>query len=249
MRDNSAKIQEYILLKSNYSSIKKEEIRGALSFRDIQQYRNNLIYKLAGFLDILVESDLKLQQVSELFQAEAANGNGRSKGINYDQLKRMSNPEIYAAIDQYKHAISQRALNDEAHYSMGLCYLHLKLYDLAIKQLEKARDLAPDEADYYYYLTLALMRGRRIMTILFPEIKIMEQHLHTACVLQATDKKYDLLLLAIKYDYYYENGLSVQNPTLPEIVQRMQGKKIDAYEEQRLKNTILINSKFSPYIF
>ncbi|MCF7868545.1 MAG: hypothetical protein K9N09_07595 [Candidatus Cloacimonetes bacterium] len=136
----------------------------------------------------------------------------------------------------YKCKAKENPTDAEAIYSLGLFYLKLKLYDLAISNFKNAITLTPDEADLYYYYALSLIKGRRIKTLTFKEIKIIEEYLNTA--IQLEDKaSYYYLSALIKYDYYRANGLMSNGSSYSELITEAK----ECYSDQDELNVLLEN--------
>ena len=60
----------------------------------------------------------------------------------------------------FKAQVKDNPTDGEALFALGMFYLNLKLYDLAIKNFESAITQLPDEADVYYYYALSLIQGK-----------------------------------------------------------------------------------------
>lgn len=112
-------------------------------------------------------------------------------------------------IQHFKSSLRQNPGNAEAALSLGLCYLDLGLYDLAIKQIDKALEEMPEEADIYYYSAVALFRGRKPRILSLTEVKKIESLLEAACQLNDSQAKYYYLRALIKREYYLKNGMRI----------------------------------------
>lgn len=107
--------------------------------------------------------------------------------------------------------------NGRSHYELGLRYLKKRLFDLAIANLTKAVESMPDDADAYYYLALALIRGGRPKTLLHNDAKQIEKYVNTAISLGGKAKHYYLAAI-VNYDYYAANGLNVPKPGFKQLL-------------------------------
>lgn len=91
---------------------------------------------------------------------------------------------------------------------MGLCYLKCGNYQLARTQFARAVEENPEIAESYYYQSLALIGGRRIMTISLKEARQIVADLNTALALNAGYIYPRLLKALIFLDYYEMNALT-----------------------------------------
>ncbi|MEZ5148087.1 MAG: hypothetical protein R2759_13745 [Bacteroidales bacterium] len=108
----------------------------------------------------------------------------------------------------FKAQVRENPTDGEALFALGMFYLNLKLYDLAIKNFESAITQLPDEADVYYYYALSLIQGKRPKSLSLPSVRKIEEYLNTA--IQLDDKaKYYYLAAIINYDFYAANGMKI----------------------------------------
>jgi tetratricopeptide (TPR) repeat protein len=147
---------------------------------------------------------------------------------------------------QYANYFKAKVQNDStdgnAVFSLGLFYLNLKLYDLAIKSFQKAIELNPDEPEIYYYNALALVKGRRPKTIPFKEIKEIEQYNNAA--IQLADKaKYYYLAAIINYDFYATNGMKVPQPDYNELLNSASMAENEAIENKVILDNVIVREE------
>ncbi len=157
--------------------------------------------------------------------------------ISFSILGKTSSDEIRRMLEQYKMAVAKNTGDGEAHYAIALCYLQLELHELAIKNFKRALELMPDDADTYYYYGLSLLRGRRPKLLSLTEVKRIEEYLETALQLNNRPAKYYYLAAILKYDYYLSNGL-LCHPSPDELLYIAEGKEYDAWEVERLLQTV-----------
>ena len=162
---------------------------------------------------------------------------------DFSFLGQLSNEEIHRMLTQFKSMVTLSPDDGEAHYSLGLCYLQLRLYELAIKNFKRAIQLMPEFSDVYYYYALSLIRGRRPKTMSRNEVKKIEEYLATAIQLDDQQAKYYYLVAILKYDYYLANGLSVKSPPINDLLQIAQEKEQDSWEVERLLQAIILRDE------
>ncbi len=163
-----------------------------------------------------------------------------------DSLSRLSSFDK-EGIDKYIKGYKDKTIEGsevESTLGLGLCYLNIANYTLSAIQFKKLITISPELADGYYYLSLSLIKGRRIKLLTLKEIREIEELLNTAQELDSENFKYDLLLAAIKYDYYRTSGLAVKSPTDDELIESALSKGVDLEELEVFLNLIVVDSSF-----
>jgi tetratricopeptide (TPR) repeat protein len=145
-------------------------------------------------------------------------------------LEKFDKPAIQKYLARYSNILKTAPDDRDALLAMGICYLRLDLYELASQFLTKLIAICPSEAASYYYKTISGLKGRRPRTLSLTTIREIEQLLLTAMALEPQNARHDLLLAAVRHDYYVLNGLRVPPPTPYELVQGADGKYIDRRE-------------------
>ncbi len=142
----------------------------------------------------------------------------------------------------FKVKVQSNPLDGNAIFSLGLLSLNLKLYDLAIKNFQKAVELNPEEPEIHYYLALSMIKGRRPKTIPFKEIKEIEQFINSA--LQLGDKaKYYYLAAIINFDFYASNGMKVPQPDYNELFYNARYAEAEPIENKILLDNVIIREE------
>jgi len=154
--------------------------------------------------------------------------NNHPLNVEEKQAKKIAN--------YFKSQVRENPTDGEALFALGLFYLNLKLYDLAIKNFESAITQLPDEADVYYYYALSLIRGKRPKSLGLQQVRKIEEYLNTA--IQLDDKaKYYYLAAIINYDFYASNGMKVPQPDYNELL----NSALDA-ESEPIENKIILEN-------
>jgi len=142
----------------------------------------------------------------------------------------------------FKVKVQSNPLDVNAVFSLGLLSLNLKLYDLAIKNFQKAVELNPEEPEIHYFLALSMIKGRRPKTIPFKEIKEIEQFINSA--LQLGDKaKYYYLAAIINFDFYASNGMKVPQPDYNELFYNARYAEAEPIENKILLDNVIIREE------
>jgi tetratricopeptide (TPR) repeat protein len=145
-------------------------------------------------------------------------------------LEKFDRPAIQKYISHYSQVLKREPEEREALLSLGICYLRLELFDIADKYLTKLIDSHPDDASGYYYKAVGCLKGRRPRTVALSTIRAAEQLLATAMTLEPENGRHDVVLAAMRHDYYVLNGLRVPDPGPAELLQGASRKHLDANE-------------------
>lgn len=145
-------------------------------------------------------------------------------------LDKFDKAGINKYINNYKQLLKNDPNNGEYNCAMGICYLDLKLYDLAIKYFAIAIEQIPDNGDAYYYYALALLKGRRPKVLTLKEVQLIESYLGAAMQIDSNKSRYYYLWALIKYDFYIANGLRVNPPTFEELISEGNSKPFEKEE-------------------
>ncbi|MCB0539326.1 MAG: hypothetical protein KDE33_17560 [Bacteroidetes bacterium] len=157
--------------------------------------------------------------------------NNHPLNVEEKQAKKIAN--------YFKAQVRENPTDGEALFALGMFYLNLKLYDLAIKNFESAITQLPDEADVYYYYALSLIQGKRPKSLSLPSVRKIEEYLNTA--IQLDDKaKYYYLAAIINYDFYAANGMKIPQPDYNSLISEAQTSEKEPEEiDVLLKNVII----------
>lgn len=157
--------------------------------------------------------------------------NNHPLNVEEKQAKKIAN--------YFKAQVRENPTDGESLFALGLFYLNLKLYDLAIKNFELAITHLPDEADVYYYYALSLIQGKRPKSLSLSQVRKIEEYLNTA--IQLDDKaKYYYLAAIINYDFYAANGMKIPQPDYNSLISEAQTAEKEPEEiDVLLKNVII----------
>jgi tetratricopeptide (TPR) repeat protein len=164
-------------------------------------------------------------------------------------LEKFERPAIQKYIAHNAEVLKRDPEDQDALLSMGLCYLRLGLFELAEKFWGRLLDAHPDAASGYYYKAIGSLRGKRPRVHSLNTIRATEQLLLTAMTLEPDNGRHDIVLAAVRQDYYAMNGLRIPSPTSAELVAGAQGKLLDRNEiAQGLALMSIPESSFSASI-
>ncbi len=155
-------------------------------------------------------------------------------------LERFGKDGVNKYLNLYKGMVKAVPEDGESQFALGLCYLHLRLFDLAVRHFGRAVELMPESSDVYYYYALALIRGRRPKTLSLNEVRQIEEYVNSAMQLDGTKSKYNYLAAILKYDYYLANGLRVPDPSAEELLKEASTKDYEGDEVERLLDSVIL---------
>lgn len=102
----------------------------------------------------------------------------------------------------YRRFCEKKAENEPlALLSLGITHLQQQSYDFAVKNLKKAAEYLIDDVDAYYYLAIALLKGKRPRKCTLTTIKDVIAQLETALNLDDQGRIYYLYGVIIN-DFY-----------------------------------------------
>lgn len=155
-------------------------------------------------------------------------------------LSRFDRNVLGKYLAHFKRLTSENHQNGEGWLGLGLCYLQTGLFPMAQSCFATAIQVAPEIPQAYYYLALARISGRRLMSMPMNEVREIERFVATAAQLDSESPVFKLLLAVIKGDYYENNGLSTAPPAAESLLAEIDGAQIDRSEMERLRQCVLI---------
>jgi tetratricopeptide (TPR) repeat protein len=154
--------------------------------------------------------------------------------LSFAVLKALTKKQIDEYIAYYRKSIIANTSNDHAFFGLGLCALHYGLYDIAIRQLEKASMLSPSNPEYRYYYALSLTRGRSLSAIPDADIKTMTNQIEIAVQFDGQQAKYYAFLWIIHQSLQPPADPLNSPPDLRLLQEKSRQGYRDEYEIERL---------------
>jgi len=113
----------------------------------------------------------------------------------------MPMPMLNKYVRSYGETLAANPNLSKVHFSIGMCYLKLKIYDKALASFERAFEENFDDSEAYFYAAICVLGGKKAFLNLRPEIDKAEQYINAALSIEPK-AIYHYLLAYIKYDYY-----------------------------------------------
>lgn len=96
----------------------------------------------------------------------------------------------------------------EKRFTIGCCYLRLKLYDKAIAEFEAAIENNFDNPEPAFYAAVALLRGKKAFVTPLPLIKKALEYIGAAIMIEERGIFF-MYSAYIKYDFYARKSLRI----------------------------------------
>lgn len=159
-------------------------------------------------------------------------------------LGKLDQGGINKYLQHYKKLTKENPDDAEGYLGLGITFLQLGMFPLALKSFERVIELSPEIPQSYYYASLAKIQGRRLMTLSLKEAKDVESLANTAAQIDPGNPTFTLLLALIRRDYYEANGMKSPAPNAEELLATIQGREIETKEVDRLKAMVLVRQDF-----
>ena len=156
-------------------------------------------------------------------------------------LEKFDRPAIQNYVTHYMQALTNDPEDRDALLAIGICYTKLGLFDMADRFLRRLIDAHPADPSGYYYRGICILKGRRPRTASLSVIQEVEQLIGTALALDPSNGRYDVLLAAVRHDYYVMNGMRVPEPVPEMLVASAEAKHLDRLEVEQIFELIKVN--------
>ena len=156
-------------------------------------------------------------------------------------LEKLDKPAIQKYVAQYAQALKADSQDRDALLALGICYLKVGLFDLADRFLSQLIDFHPADPSGYYYRSISVLKGKRPRTASLSVIREAEQLAGAALELEPANGRYDVLLAAIRHDYYVLNGMRVPIPTPDDLLFAAATKYVDQMEAAQIFELLKID--------
>lgn len=130
----------------------------------------------------------------------------------YNQRDQRVNTQFNINIQGYE------SLDSNALLKQGIQLLEAKSYQQSIDFLSTAIKVAPSLATAYYYLALALLKGKRPKILQRGQIEEIDQLLCTATTMGDSDGTLQFFRALLRDDYYAGNRMRCPYPSVDEII-------------------------------
>lgn len=161
--------------------------------------------------------------------------------VSVAYLEKFEKPAIQKYIVQYTSTLKSNPDDKDALLAMSICYLKLSLFDEADRFLYRLIDAHPCEPAGYYYRAITTLKGKRPRIVTLSTIREAERLIETALELDPSNGRYEVLLAAMRHDYYVLNGMRIPTPEPEELIKSAMAKFVDSLEAQQIFKLIKVN--------
>ncbi|MBI3714120.1 MAG: hypothetical protein HY253_14325 [Burkholderiales bacterium] len=161
--------------------------------------------------------------------------------VSVSYLEKFEKPAIQKYISQYTNTLKVSPEDKDALLAMSICYLKLSLFDQADRYLYRLIDAHPFEPAGYYYRAITTLKGKRPRIVSLSIIREAEKLIETASELDPANGRYEILLAALRHDYYALNGMRIPSPEPEELIKNAMTKYVDSLEVQQIFKLINVN--------
>lgn len=162
--------------------------------------------------------------------------------LSFALLQTMGKQEIKAYITHYKNMVKANSFNAMGWFGLGLCTLHYASHEAAIMQFKKAILLDNSNADYYYYLAIALCKGKGIRNLSGDTIGNVYDNLSKAIAINGEQAKYYVFVLAFYFECLDVMILIDENITVNWLLEKIITSYKDTYEIKRMMTMLQIKN-------
>jgi len=120
---------------------------------------------------------------------------------SFSALSNMPLPQVNKYMATYRSAAVEHPNNNDVNTSIGMCFLKLKKYDLAIEAFEKAQADNFEDVTPFFYAAVARLKGRKPFLCSRSEIDAMETDVNAALSIEPHPEHY-YFLSYIGRDYF-----------------------------------------------
>lgn len=160
----------------------------------------------------------------------------------FNNVLRMPVQELNKYIHSYTKDLEEHPDSKDINFSIGMCYLKLRLYDKALDSFQKAMSEDINDSELYFYSAVCMLGGKKAFLTKRTDINKIEEYINAAIMLGQKGIYY-YLLAYIKYDFYERKYLNTE-PTYKACLQNAykyglsQNDKIILFEMLGVLNTL-----------
>ena len=123
----------------------------------------------------------------------------------FNSVSGMSPLELNKQANSYRKALANNPNDQTLNMSIAFCYLKLKLYDKAIPCFEKAIEDNFDNSETYFYLAVAMLKGKKAFLAPRADINKIEEYLQAAMMIEPKGIYY-YFWAYIRYDHHFRKA-------------------------------------------
>lgn len=134
----------------------------------------------------------------------------------FNSVADMPMPLVNKYVSAYRKELDADPDVQKINYSIGICYLKLKLYDKALQAFEKAIEDNFDNSETFFYAAICLLQGKKPFVHQRSIINKVIEYLNAAIAIESKGIYY--YFLAFVYYDYFERKFLIHTPHYDEIL-------------------------------
>ncbi len=136
----------------------------------------------------------------------------------------------------YRKELTEDPENKELNYSLGICYLKLKIYDRALSAFEKAMEDNFDNSEAFFYGAICLLEGKKAFLHQRSTIDKILEYINAAIMIEPKGIYY-YFMAYIKYDYFARKYFNT-SPNYKEVFTTAINSGLSEYDTLQLFNIL-----------
>lgn len=150
----------------------------------------------------------------------------------FNSVYDMPMPLVNKYANTYRKKLADDPDDKELNYSIGICYLKLKIYDKAQAAFEKAIEDNFDNSEAFFYAAICLLQGKKAFLHQRPTIDKILEYINAALMIEPKGIYY-YFLAYIKYDYFARKYFKT-SPTYEEALAMATDAGLSAFDVEQL---------------
>ena len=150
----------------------------------------------------------------------------------FNSVYDMPMPLVNKYANTYRKELADDPDDKELNYSIGICYLKLKIYDKAQAAFEKAIEDNFDNSEAFFYAAICLLQGKKAFLHQRPTIDKIFEYINAALMIEHKGIYY-YFLAYIKYDYFARKYFKT-SPTYGEALAMATDAGLSAFDVEQL---------------
>ncbi len=144
----------------------------------------------------------------------------------------MPAPMLNKYVRSYSESLKDDPSQSKIHFSIGICYVKLKIYDKALLSFERAFEENFDDSEAYFYAAICVLGGKKAFLALRPGIDKVIEYINAANSIEPKAIYY-YFLAYIKYDYFHRKSFLI-SPDYKETLLQAKGMGLSPFDVQQL---------------
>jgi tetratricopeptide (TPR) repeat protein len=151
---------------------------------------------------------------------------------SFTSVADMPAPMLNKYVRGYTEALKDDPNQSKVQFSIGMCYLKLKIYDKARESFERAFEENFDDSEAYFYAAVCVLGGKKAFLCMRPQIDKIEEYIGAALSIEPKGIYY-YLWAYIRYDYYSRKSFRI-SPNYIEVLEMAKTARLSPHDIDQL---------------